>query len=288
MKTCLILRELLLPPRVRIVPAQNDAEVHALMERENSWVVTDHDGSRHVHWGAMALLFRRSVVFPPLGWAMSRPPLLTLGNRLYRLVAEHRERMGRFSARFLPYRPQPLRAGPLGAALAAFFLVAVTAFNVYGLPSVPGSTPTVLDRAVRLARLDQRWDMFAPYPLTVSIYPLVPGVLRNGEEVDVYELTSSAADWEAPGSYYPLYAGYRWRKYLGRVDRHRNNVVRRAFGDWLCRTWNGEPRERETQLATVQVHFVKLRTNTEGEPKARSSNMVWRHWCYAEFAPESG
>ena len=286
LKTCLILRELLLPPRVRIVKAQEDAEVHALMERENSWVVTDLDGSRHVHWHAVALLFRRSVLLRPLGWLMSLPPLLALGNRIYRLVATHRERMGRFSARFLPWRPLGLKPGIVGAALAAYFIVAVTAFNVHGLPGVPGSTPEVLDRSIRLARLDQRWDMFAPYPLTVSIYPLVPGVLRNGDQVDLYELTSSAADWEVPGSYYPLYAGYRWRKYLGRVDEHSNNVVRRAFGNWLCRSWNGEPRPRETQLATLEVHFVKLRTSTEGKPKEEQRSMVWRHWCYAEFAPQ--
>ena len=287
LKTCLILRELLLPPRVRIVPAQRDPAIHEILERENSWVVTDEHGTPHVHWRAMILLFRRSLLFRPIGWLMSAPPLPALGHRLYRLVADHRDALGRLSERFLPWREVRVRPTLAGAVLAGFFLYVVTAFNVYGLPGVKAPRPALVDRAARLVRIDQHWDMFAPYPLTVSIYPLVPGVLRSGETVDLYELTSSATDWKEPERMYPLYPSYRWRKYMGRVDSHRNNAVRRAFGDWLCRTWNRPPRPLETELATLEVHFVKLRTNTEGEPKQSSRRMAWRHWCFGEFAPDA-
>ena len=286
-KTCLILRELLLlPPRLRIVRAQDDPVIGEILERENSWVVTDAEGTPHTHWQAMVLLFRQSPLFRPLGWLMSLPPLLALGNRLYGLVATHREALGRFSARFLPWRAVRTRPTLAGAVAAGFYLYVVTAFNVYGLPGVALATPRPVDYAARIARVDQRWDMFAPYPLTTSSYPLVPGTLRSGEQVDLYDLTSSATDWEEPGRYYPLYPSYRWRKYLGRVDSHGNNTVRRAFGDWMCRSWNGQERERDTQLGTLEVHFVKYRTNTEGTPKQMSRRMVWRHWCFAEFAPK--
>lgn len=286
LKTCLILRELLLPPRVRIVTAQSDPRIHEILLREHSWVVTDADGKPHVHWHAMAFLFRQSLLFKPVGWLMSFPPLMMIGNRLYRWTGDNRARMGELTAHTLPWKPVRLRPTVTGSLLALFFFYIVTSFNLYGMPDLRGKMPDHVDRIARAARIDQRWDMFAPFPLTLSSYPSVPGKLRNGETVELYPFTSSAPDWD-PGEYfYPLYESYRWRKYLGRVDSHKNNAVRRAFADHLCRTWNGQQRPRETQLATLQVRFIKYRTNTEGLPKERSERMVWRHWCYKEFAPK--
>ena len=248
--------------------------------------MTDAEGTPHVHWHAMAFLFRASPLLRVFGWLMTLPPLMALGNGVYALVQKHREALGRLTATTLAWRPVHLRPTLLGGAVALFFFWVVTAYNLWGLPGMWGSKPGHVDYVARATRLDQRWDMFAPYPLTTSSYPLVPGTLRSGEQVDLHARTSSAPDWQAPGGFYGLYDGYRWRKYLGRVDSHRNNAVRRAFGNWMCRTWNGQERERETQLATLEVHFVKYRTNTEGKPKERSSRMAWRHWCYAEFAPK--
>lgn len=284
LKTCLILRAFLLPRDCLILRAQNDPAIHAIMERENSWVVTDPQGNPHVHWHAMVLLFRQRWPFRPLAWLMSLPPLLAIGNRVYRWVAENRGRMGEITAKLLPFRAQRVQPTLLGSALAALFFYVVTAYNVYDLPALRGQMPQHVNHLARIARLDQRWDMFAPYPLTSSSYLMIPATLRNGETVNLYPLTSSEADWQAPERFYPLYDGYRWRKYLGRLDTHRNNAVREAFGSYQCKRWNSQPRERETQLATLEIFVVKLRTNTDGKPKETSRRRIWRHWCYPEFA----
>ena len=286
LKTCLILRELLLPPRVRIVTAQSDPRIQEILERENSWVVTDADGKTYVHWHAMAFLFRQSPLLKPIGWVMEFPPFMMLGNILYRWTGNNRIAMGAFTSRTLPWVPVRLRPTLAGSILALFFFYIVSAFNVYGMPGLRGKMPKHVDHVARAARIDQRWDMFAPFPLTLSSYPSAPGKLRNGETVELYPLTRSTAEWDPGEHFYPLFEGYRWRKYLGRVDSHKNNVVRRAFGDYLCRSWNGQTRARDTQLATLQVRFIKFRTNTDGLPKERTERMVWRHWCFKEFAPK--
>lgn len=284
LKMCLILRSFLLPAEVRILPAQGYPLIHPIMVKENSWVVTDPDGKPYIHWHAMAFLFAQRWPFKPLGWIMALPPFMSIGNAVYRWVATHRGLMGTLTQRLLPYRPMRLQATITGSLLAALFFYVVTAFNVYHLPQITDPIPRHVDYIARTARLDQRWDMFAPYPLTSSSYMLIPGTLRNGEQVDVYTLTSSQPDWQAPYRFFPLYDGYRWRKYLGRVDSHRNNAVRRGLGGYLCHAWNSQPRSRETQLATLEVYFVKFRTTTDGSPKTESRRKVWRHWCFPEFA----
>jgi len=284
LKMCLVLRTFLLPDSAKILPAQQFPTIYPVMERENSWVVTDADGKQYIHWHAMAFLFSQRWPVKPLGWLMKLAPLMWLGNTVYRWVAENRGFMSQLTERFLPYRAMPAKPGMLGSLVALLFFYVVTSFNVHGLPQVAAAMPYHVDKIARITRLDQRWDMFAPFPLTLSSYWLVPGQLRNGEQVDLHELTSSRPDWQPSERYYPLYDGYRWRKYLGRVDGHHNNTVRSALGSYYCRVWNEQPRDRETQLATLEIHTVKVQTNTDGLPKSISSRRVWRHWCFAEFA----
>ena len=286
LKMCLILREFLLPDSVKILPAQAYPDMHALMERENSWVVTDASGRPHVHWHAMQLLFIQSWPFKPIGWLMKLSPLMRLGNFVYRWVATNRNSMGEFTARWLPYRPLKLRPTLPGQILAALFFYIITVFNVTGLPGFGDYRPVHVDYMSRILRIDQKWDMFAPFPLTVSLYPRVTGKLRNGDKVNLYELTSSEPGWQPAEDMYSLFENYRWRKYLGRVDGHSNNTVRRAYGDYQCRLWNHSSRPRDQQLAIFDIHFDKWRTNTTGDAKVKNSRMVWQHWCFKEFAPK--
>ena len=284
LKMCLILRVFLLPQGTRILRAQNYPAIHAIMERENSWVIQDTQGGYHTHWHAMSFLFLQCWPVKPMGWLMSLPILSGIGNRIYRWVAEHRGLMGSVTSRLLPFRPLRVKPTLTGSLLAALFFYVVTSYNIHGLPGSSGPMPRFFNHLARVTRLEQRWDMFAPYPLTTSSYILIPGTLRSGAQVDVYALTSSKPGWQAPERFFPLYENYRWRKYLGRVGDHADTTVREALGGYLCKSWNNQPRDRDTQLATLEIFVVKYQTNTEGQQKVESRHKLWRHWCYPEFA----
>ena len=284
LKMCLILRTFFLSKETEILPAQKFPDIYSIMERENSWVVTDENNEPHIHWHAMILIFSARKIFKPIAWFLAFPPLLWLGNKSYRWVATNRGLMGRFSKRYTPYRSLSVKPTLLGSLTAAFIFYVVTSYNVHGLPQVTQATPPHVYQVAKATRLDQRWDMFAPFPLTTSIYVTIPGKLRNGTEVNLYPQTSNDPNWERPDRYYSLYDGYRWRKYFGRVNSHRNNAVRKALGSYLCQSWNDQPRATETQLATFEIYFVKHQTNTNNSPKKETRHRAWRHWCFPEFA----
>lgn len=286
LKMCTLLREFVLHGDTRIVPAQDDAAIHALMRREDSWVVTDAAGTPYIHWHAMARLFRQRAPWRPLGRLMSLPPFIGIGNALYRSVGRNRDRMSAITSRVLPWRAVHARPTVAGGLVAAFYLGVVTAYNVHELPGARAPMPAFVEHAARLARLDQRWDMFAPFPLSYSLYPLVPGTLRSGATVDVYAHTSSKEGWEPGAGFYGLYPNYRWRKYLGRVQEHPDDAVRRAYGEYLCRSWNVPGRPRADELATVEVWFVRTDTIFDATPAEPARRRAWRHWCYPEFAPD--
>ncbi len=286
LKMCLIIREFLLPDAVKIIPAQSQPAIYAIMERENSWVITDHTGRTYLHWHAMQFLFAQSLLFKPIAWLMKLPPLMAVGNRVYHKVATNRGTMGDITARFLPFRKMSLKPSVLGQLLAAAFLIMVTLFNISTLPGMLKYRDRTMDYLMHMTRIDQKWSMFAPVPLKVSFFPQIEGTLRNGEKVNLYELTEPNADWEPPAYMYPLYDGYRWRKYLDRFQGNISNTVRGAYGNSLCNAWNRRDIDREEQLGILHIHYVYLRTNTTGEPKQRTRKSIWQHWCFPEFKPK--
>lgn len=286
LKMCLILRELLLPDTVKILPAQDHPSIWTIMERENSWVITDQNNKPYTHWYAMAFLFSHSWLLKPLYWLMKLPPLMWLGNRVYHWVANNRGTMGTLTAKSLPYRPVKLKPTLAGQLIAAFLFYVLVTFNVSTLNGMQWVRNHVVDYTSRTLRIDQKWSMFAPKPLTLSIFPQVEGRLRNGQTVNLYPLTDTDADWEAPSYMYPLYKNYRTRKYFDRLRTYRNNAARSAFGHYQCRTWNSQVKDRTEQLGILKLHYVMLETNTSNEPKVRKRKMAWQHWCFPEFKPK--
>ncbi len=287
LKMCLILREFLLPDTVKILPAQNYPDIYPIMERENSWVITDSQGKTYTHWHAMAFLFGQSWPLKPIGWLMRFPPFMWLGNRIYRWVATNRGTMGNMTARALPYRAVKLKPHLLGQLFAAYCLVVITVFNISTLPDMSKVRIKPLDITSRVLRIDQKWSMFAPRPLAISLYPQVEGRLRNGELVNLYGLTETDPDWVAPDYMYPLYEGYRTRKYYDRLRSYKSNSPRSGFGHYQCRKWNDQATDRTRQLGILTLHYVTFDTNLEGKPKERKRKIAWQHWCYPEFKPKS-
>lgn len=286
LKMCLILREFLLPDTVKILPAQRYDEIYPIMERENSWVITDANTKTYTRWHAMAFLFTQSWLFKPIGWLMKFPPFMLLGNKIYNTVANNRNTMGVFTATALPFRPVKLKTNLFGQALAGLCFAGVVVFNISTLPGMSYMRIKPINIPMRILRIDQKWSMFAPKPLTYSMFPQVEGTLRDGTKINLYGLTETDPDWVAPDYMYPLYEDYRTRKYYDRLRGFKNNAVRSAYGHYQCKQWNDAATDRSQQLGILSLHYVTLYTNLEDKPKERKRKMAWQHWCYPEFKPK--
>jgi len=286
LKMCLILREFLLPETVKILPAQSYNDIYPIMERENSWVITDSNGNTYTHWHAMVFLFTQHWLFKPIGWLMKFPPFMWLGNKIYSFIANNRGTMGSVTARTLAFRPLNLKTNLFGQVLAGLCLVGITIFNISTLPGMDKLRVKPVDIPIRVLRIDQKWSMFAPKPLATSLYPQVEGKLRNGSSVNLYGLTETDPDWVAPYHMYSLYQGYRTRKYFDRLRSFKSNAPRRGFGHYQCTKWNSTVKDRTQQLGILTLHYVTLDTNLEGKPKVRNRKLAWQHWCFPEFKPK--
>jgi predicted DCC family thiol-disulfide oxidoreductase YuxK len=284
LKTCRLLREFLLFPETAIAPAQDYPDIHATMQQHNSWVVIDHDATQLVRWRALALLFRRSWLFRPLGWLLNAGWLQGLGDRFYGWVARNRGRLGDFTAVWLPYRTLPPRPWKLTSLAVAALALLVLWLNLISLPSLRRPLPDSLRVARDVLSLTQKWNMFAPAPSSVDGWPVVRGVTRDGTVVDVLRNKPGEPDWTRPRRIAVTYSSYRWRKYVNRLIDSYNEVHRGLYARYLCRAWNRSHGAYD-QLAKLQFYFTAEKVELGDGPRQSQRMLLKEQDCKDERRP---
>ncbi|MFC6826112.1 hypothetical protein [Halopelagius fulvigenes] len=133
-----------------------------------------------------------------------------------------------------------------------------------GLVDAPGTD-------ARLSPTDHTWTMFAPNPPTIDGWYAAPGTLESGERVDAFYRSSPTGD-ERPATL-AMYPSARWRKYLVGARSAGSENLRRAFGDFLCRRWNGSHAD---ELTNVTVYYVEQPTRFDGPEPTRRVELAHR------------
>lgn len=277
-KTCLLLRTFLLLPETPILPAQSVQAIHAVMEEHNSWVVVDHDEIRYVRWQAIALVFRRSALFWPLGRLFSLNSLRGPGDRIYEFVAQNRGFFGKLTTKLLPYRSSDFKQGAAATACVGVAMALVFSINVTSLPQTSLSLPKALTPVRNALRFDQIWNMFAPNPARRDGWLVIRGELVDGTVVDVYNQVPGEPSFTKPDYVSKWFTDYRWRKYFSRFSSSKSRQLLN-YGRYLCYSWNqGKPQSKK--LSTHQIYFNREITlpNYRGNEFERIN--IWNHSCF--------
>ena len=210
-----------------------------------------------------------------------------------------------------PTRARVHRSGWALNAAAFFFLVLVTNWNLSTIkkqvPAAP-SVPSEVRWVAKLLRLDQTWNMFAPYPLKDDGWYVIPGVLFNGEDVDLW--TGGTPKWvpvDTADGHKPLlhhtdegleldrtkpelvsamYPSQRWRKYMRNIWLKKYKDVRIYYGKHLCRTWNAEHTGGE-RLRSFRIVYMKEVTPKPGGDLLVRPTQIWQHNCYSSTKTSS-
>lgn len=173
----------------------------------------------------------------------------------------------------LPSRPPLPSTGRvrerLVPAVVTVLLVSILVWNAASVGAV--DTPEAVESNVDPGQL--RWNMFAPAPLNVDGWYVVPGRLESGERVDAFR--GGTVQWGKPTEVDKTYPSARWRKYLQDVRWSEDRRLRAAFASYLCHRWNAE---HDDDLTRVTVSYVEQRTTLDGpEPTERVD--LYRHRC---------
>ncbi len=260
-RTCLLLRE---APRA---PAQSDPVMEAAMKEHNSWVVVDRLGRQQYKFDALVYVISLSPVAWPVAALLDNRWPRSLGTRWYEAVANNRSRADRWT-KWLHPRPPKLKPTWAGSLCILLIFLYVVAWNVHNIDPDEKAYGKYLPAKFRwigpALQVNQRWDMFAPFPLRLDGWFVVDAHLVNGERFDIWRQGPVVYD-QKPANVAATFIDSRWRKYLEHValadygERPRSN-----FAAWLCRDWNSRHHDGE-KVNHLTVYFIRTWINPDGK-----------------------
>lgn len=127
-------------------------------------------------------------------------------------------------------------------------------------------------------RLDQRWNMFSPGPLTEDGWYIIEGKFKHGAVLDLFR-GGKEVRWDKPADVANSYKNERWRKYMMNLWMADFEPYRLPFGQYLSRKWNSRGRGPD-ELTSFEIIFMLEITNPDGSERAPEKKVVWRHWCF--------
>ena len=193
----------------------------------------------------------------------------SLGARIGKVMMRTR---AYFAARGLAVRQIPCWRGMVQQSLAGFFLLYVFAWNFRALdfnryqPYFPQSWNWIGETL----RIDQIWNMFAPFPLKEDGWLVAAATLQDGHKINL--ISGENLSWAEPGNLSGRFADAQWQKYLLNLWPVENAPHRGYYVAYLMRQWNGShaPAERVKTLDLVYMQ----QDNLPGFRKAKARKIV--------------
>ncbi len=272
-----------------IQPAPDGLQTSALKQRHIGLAVADHENDVRTGWAALVLLFKRSVLFWPIGYLFDTRIFRTVGDSIYSTIGKHRSGFGVFVERFFPWRRINLKL-PAWASILAFSLIIYTLFiNFRSIPWHAGyRMHDPIEEVKFVTRLEQRWGMFAPKPALVDGWFVIRGTLLDGRTIDVYDAMLTG-DWhvpnfDPPGDFFNHYYNYnRWRKFMLKLGNKRSGHLRRSYSGYLCLQWNSDHLNSPSELTSFEIFYNTLTSQPDYKPRVYERHMIWRHWCDEKY-----
>ena len=178
--------------------------------------------------------------------------------------------------------PRGTTAQVLAAALVLVFL----AWNLCTIGILPGRLYAALTPSFSLLRVDQRWDMFAPYPSKEDGWFVIPGKLADGSEIDLVHPGRPAVSYDKPRRVVDEWPDIRWHKYLERIWSAEYSSNRLYYGRFLCRSWN-DRHPANQRLNTFRIIYMLEMSVPEGRTPRVEERVLWEHDCFAPASPGS-
>ncbi|MEP2979632.1 MAG: HTTM domain-containing protein [Lentilitoribacter sp.] len=282
LKICHILQVFLLLENVKIQPAQNNPDIYELMQKHNSWVV-EQNNQTEIKWAALTKLTSASYIFRALNRFMSLRYIQSVGDRIYDVIGQNRSLFSRISKPLLPFKIIRVRSGIFQTILVLFFTGFIFVQNLSTIPALGLQLPYEYRMVRQALGLYQNWTMFAPYPELDSPWPIIPGQLRDGTNVNVYNGEIEKPDFIKPDVVSAIYANSRWRKFFANMEDQSYTVgpypMLLNYGRYQCRFWNKKAAPTK-ELETFVIHFNVERTQPPGIPKIMDRRSVWTHQCF--------
>lgn len=280
LKTVKILKVMLILPNLTVKPAQEDAEAGVLLKQHDSWVVQKPDGEYLLEWSALVWLFSRSILFFWMKWPLQLMVKLRIGDRVYHWIGERRKLFSAFTAIVLPWRNSNGKVRKFNQVLAFGFFLLILQINMYpiwGSNYIP-KLPESLTHVKITMGLWQKWNMFAPYPNTVTSWPIYEGITSSGKKIDIFRHRFGAPSRKKPDDILTEYTNHRWRKFVGRLYLKKFKYFRPYYVKYECKNWN-LGRSSKDQIIKIKLYSGREKTLIDASKETTSVVFMGEYSC---------
>lgn len=271
---------LLLHPDTIVVTASTDEAAKKLMHTAHSWVVRDYNGYSYTGFRAFVVLMQSAFLYRIIAPIFLLQPIMYIGEIIYRSVAHNRP------MKCVVY-PTQIKKDLFHKNIEKITFVFIISiglliffWNLKGLPQYSEKFKSKFIRnSLMVFRLDQKWNMFSPYPTLEDGWYVIPGVLRDDTVVNVYT-GSTNVTYDKPNLASYSYQNQRWQKYLMNLWLKDYSKYRLGYGQYLCREWN-KNNSYEKNLMTFKIIYMLEATdfNTLRETIPEPV-VIWEHQCF--------
>lgn len=161
--------------------------------------------------------------------------------------------------------------------LAIFLFIFVYYFNLTTIENSRWSRPKWVMDFSQILRLDQKWEMFAPFPMKDDGWFVMPGKLENGKEVNVFTFKEEVVDFKKPYDVSSYMSNMRWRKQILNLRKEENSKHRMFYAKWVCRKWNKGKKFGE-RLEHFDIYFMGEWTLDKYQVNTKKFHL-WSHNC---------
>lgn len=176
------------------------------------------------------------------------------------------------------------RSSWLANSLAGCFLGYVLLWNLSTVKQFNYRMPQQIAWVGPLLRLDQMWNMFAPYPLKEDGWFVIPATLANSTHIDLIR-GMAPVSWEKARGAVSLYNNYRWKKYLAHIWDKKYREHRRYFARYLCLSWNAR-HAGPTQLESFEIVYMLENTLPNYQPPEIQKVVLTQWFCSDRAKPQ--
>ena len=266
----------LLSKETKIAMTQENPYALSIMKQRNSWVVIDtkKNNKLYTEWGGITAVLSYSPLFFPLAYISEFLDLIYVGPLIYRLIARNRSMV------CIPFQEKSSRNKWLlyiNGTFVVLMAIYITLWNI-GTLKKGKALPRSLEPIGWVTRMDQSFDLFAPYPTLEDGWYVIPGTLRNGAEIDVAR-DGGPVDYKKPDNVYATFHDVRWQKYLINLWRADYSQYRLYYGKYLCRHWNNNHPPEEA-LEKFSITYMLEKTLPPGEEPQIAPKIIWNHECF--------
>lgn len=280
LRICLILCEFLGIPSSYIHSANKDPKIDNLMRENNSWCIKSGKNIFQKYEGILFLISQSPIFkfFLPL---LKAKPFTSIGDRIYKYVSFNRHLVGKWLK--FPSPEQPiLKLTLFKSAMVIFCFLLVTAWNINGMGSADDDDkklPEPFNNIGLFLHLNQKWNMFAPYPFRDDGWYVIEAVLFNGERMDPLQ-QDHKINFNKPLSVAATVSSAFWRKYLLNLRDRDYSGHWVLFGKYICREWNNRHFHNE-RINTFKIYYMsEMSSGANQLEPVPDKQFMWRHYCF--------